>query len=443
MTPEQITALGPALTEFLRSFHRCFGECRLLDHFREYCRGLLSDLPRKSVEPMALAAGSTVRAMQLFLTHRVWDDRRVRQLLQQRIMAHHAAPPGAARAEGDVGAVGVIDETSTVKKGDKTPGVQRQYLGTVGKIDNGIVTVHLSYEYEGFKALLDSNLYLPEKWANDRERCRAASVPDDLPFRTKPAIALEQVKRAIAQGVRFDWLTFDEGYGRDLPFLRGLDGEGQHYVAEIPTNFRCWPRLPQYRSLRREFSTKQVRNVTRWSPAFIHQQWRPVTIRRDTVEPAVWDVKAAQVYLRNSKGRPTDRTYWLIVAWNRATDEYKYFLSNAPPTTDLTLLLRVAFRRAVVEHLFRIAKSEVGLSHFEGRSYVGLMRHMTLCQLMLLFLAEQTDRLRGEKPTGHDGAGGPGAEPPLSPLAGQSTCPQAPPPPGTAAVAHCDVPSAA
>lgn len=443
MTAEQIAALGPALTKFLRSFHRCFGECRLVDHFREYCRGLLSDLPRKSVEPMALEAGSTVRAMQLFLTHRVWDDVRMRQLIQQRIASCHGLEPGAARAEGDLGVVGSIDETSTRKKGDKTPGVQRQHLGCVGKVENGIVTVHLSYEYKGFKALLDSDLYLPEKWAQDRERCRAASIPDDLPFRTKPAIALEQVKCAIAQGVRFDWLTFDEGYGRDLPFLRGLEAEGQLYVAEIPANFRCWPRPPQYRSLRREFSTKKVRNVTRWSPAFIYQQWRPIKIERDTVEPIVWDVKAAQVHLRDAEGLPTDRTYWLIVAWNRATDKYKYFLSNAPPTTHLTLLLRVAFRRAVIEHLFRIAKSEVGLSHFEGRSYVGLMRHMTLCQLMLLFLAEQTDRLRGEKPAGYDGAGGPGAEPSVPTLAGEPACPKASSRHGPAAVAHHEVSPAA
>lgn len=417
MTPEQIAGLGPALTRFLRSFDRCFGECRLLDHFRHYCRGLLSDLPRKSVEPMALAAGSTVRAMQLFLTHRVWDDPRVRTMMQQRIVACHAPPPGAARAEGDLGAIGLIDETSTVKKGDKTPGVQRQHLGCVGKIENGVVTVHLGYEYHGFKALLDADLYLPRSWTDDRERCREADIPDELPFRTKPTIALDQVRRAAAQGIRFDWLTFDEAYGRDLPFLRELEQDGQHYVAEIPANFRCWPTRPQRHSLRREFAAKQVQNVARWSPAFIDQPWRQVTIQRDTVEPAVWDVKAAQVCLRDASGRPTDRTYWLIFAWNRATDEHKYFLSNAPPSTDLTLLLRVAFRRAVIEHLFRVAKSEVGLSHFEGRSYIGLMRHMTLCQLMILFLAEQTDRLRGEKSAGHDGADRQRVESPLFTLA--------------------------
>ena len=311
----------------------------------------------------------------------------------------------------------------TVKKGDKTPGVQRQHLGCVGKIDNGIVTVHLGYEYQGFKALLDSDLYLPERWAEDRERCREADIPDDLPFRTKPQIALAQVQRARAQGVVLDWLTFDEAYGRDLPLLRSLDTLGQHYVAEVPSNFRCWPTRPKRHSLRREFSTKEVRNVTRWSPAFIYQPWQSMTIRRQSVEPVTWDVKAAQVHLRDARGRPGDRTYWLIIAWHRATDEYKYFLSNAPATTDLALLLRVAFRRATIEQLFRIAKGEVGLSHFEGRSYVGLIRHLTLCQLVIVFLAEQTARLRGEKSAGHHGAGGRSAEPSVPALAGPTPCP--------------------
>ncbi|MCY2927929.1 MAG: hypothetical protein NTV86_00255 [Planctomycetota bacterium] len=135
--------------------------------------------------------------------------------------------------------------------------------------------------------------------------------------------------------------------------------------------------------------------MVRWSPEFIYQNWRVIPVRRQTVEPVVWDAKAAQVHLVKD-GRPTDRTYWLIVAWNRATGEYKYFVSNAPPPTDLELLLRVAFYRADVEHLFRVAKGEVGLSHFEGRSYVGLMRHMILCQLVVLFLAEQTQRINAE-----------------------------------------------
>lgn len=395
MLPEQIASLVPALTEFLGSFRNCFGERRTLDHFATYCRGLLSNLGRKSVEPIAVSAGSTVRALQLFLTHRHWDHLRLRDRLQQRIARQHAPAPGTPRAADDLGTIGLIDETSVAKKGDQTPGVQRQYCGARGKLENCIVTVHLGYLHGDFKTLIDSDLFLPEGWAQDRDRCRDADIPDDLPYRPKTALALGQVQRAIGNGLRFDWVVHDEGYGKDPSFWFGLDKLGQIAVGEVPKNFRCWPVLPQCHSLRKEFASKKVYNVVRWSPGFIYQDWRAITFPRQTVEPAVWGVKAAQVYLVKD-GRPTDRTYWLIVAWNRATDEYKYFVSNAPPHPDLELLLKVAFRRAEVEHLFRLAKGEVGLSHFEGRSYVGLMRHMILCQLVVLFLAEQTGRINAQ-----------------------------------------------
>ena len=395
MTPDQIAGLGPALTEFLGSFKSCFSECRVLDHFAVYCRGLLSNLRRKSVEPVAVAAGSTVRALQLFLTERDWDHLRLRDPLQRRGAAQHGPAPGTPRGADDLGVIGLIDETSVAKDGDKTPGVQRQYCGALGKLENCIVTVHLGYHHGDFKTLLDSDRFVPEGWAEDRQRCRDAHIPDDLPYRPKTAIALGQVQRAIGNGLRFDWVVQDEGYGKDPSFWFGLDKLGQIAVGEVPCNFRCWPVLPQYHSRRKEFASKKVYNVVRWSPAFIYQDWRALPFGRQTVEPVVWDLKAAQVYLVKD-GRPTDRTYWLIVAWNRATDEYKYFVSNAPPHTNLELLLKVAFYRADVEHLFRVAKGEVGLSHFEGRSYVGLMRHRILCQRVVLFLAEQTQRINAE-----------------------------------------------
>jgi hypothetical protein len=395
MTPEQIAGLGPALSAFLGSFRSCFGECRLLDHFAVYCRGLLSNLQRKSVEPVALAAGNTVRALQMFLTGRVWDHLRLRDQIQQRVASEHAPAPGTSRTADDLGTIGLIDETSAAKKGDKTPGVQRQYCGASGKIDNCIVTVHLGYHYGDFKTLLDSDLYLPESWAEDRDRCRAAGIPDDLPYRPKTAIALEQVRHAVGNGLHFDWQVFDEGYGKDPSFLFGMDALGQTWIGEVPKNFRCWPTLPQYHSSRKEFSSKKVCNVVRWSPAFLCESWRPMTFARQSVEPVVWDVRAAQVHLVRV-GRPTDRTYWLIFAWNRKTDEHKYFVSNASPHTDLGRLLRVAFCRADVEYLFRVAKGQVGLIHFEGRRYVGLIRHMILCQLVLLFLAEQAGRINAD-----------------------------------------------
>src|SRR2546430_12216457 len=169
MTPEQLVALGPAFVSYLREFDDCFAQDRTREHLHTYCRGLLSDLPRKSVEPLALAAGTAVRTLQEFLKAFAWDHRGVRDELQRRLAAALSEFPGDG-----LGTVGVIDETSALKKGDRTPGVQRQYLGCVGKVENGIVTVHLAVTRGRLKALLDGALFLPQSWETDRGRCRAA-----------------------------------------------------------------------------------------------------------------------------------------------------------------------------------------------------------------------------------------------------------------------------
>jgi SRSO17 transposase len=422
MTAEQIAALGPAFTAFTQSFSSCFPRSDTRRHLATYGRGLLSDLPRKSVEPIALAGGTAVRTLQEFLTHHVWDHERMRDQLQRRIVRDHMPAPGTDRLDATgLGVIGLIDETGVAKKGDKTPGVQRQYCGRTGKIDNCIVTVHLACLHGNFKTLIDSDLFLPEKtWDADRGRCREAHIPDEVVYRPKSEIALEQYRRAVANGLRFDWLTFDEWYGSKPQFLAELERLGQNYVAEVPSNTLCWPTLPKCRSQQKPFAAKRVDNAGRHSPLFTRRKWRKVKIKRKTLPAQRWLVKAAQVHL--ARGRvPTDRTCWLIVAKNADAGEVKYFLSNAPPRTALKTLMNVAFTRANVEHVFRVVKSEIGFSHFEGRSCIGLMRHMILCQLVMTFVAEQTDRLRGEKPGDHARTSRPGAEhrlprKPLSPL---------------------------
>jgi SRSO17 transposase len=437
MTAEQIASLGPAFTSYLQAFRSCFQTVNTFEHLRCYCRGLLSDLPRKSVEPIALAAGGAVRTLQEFLTHHRWDHLKMRDHIQRRMAREHLPAPGEASADA-VGTVGWIDETSVAKKGDQTPGVQRQYCGASGKIDNSIVTVHLACRCDDFMTLLDSDLFLPEyTWHADRARCHKAHIPDDVVYRSKWKIALEQIDRAKANAIRFDWLTFDEWYGGKPAFLRELDRRGERYVCEVPASFACFPTPPKYHSTQAPFAAKRADNAVRWGKPFRGQPWRKIVLSRETLAPQVWWTRAAQVHL-SDEGRPTDRPYWLIVAQNHQTGETKYFVSNAPPKTALTTLLKVAFTRAGVEHVFRLAKTEVGFGHFEGRSYKGLLRHMILCQLVLLFIAEQTDRLRGEKsgPLGirgawggtggvvdparriDDGANGPGAQHPLPPMAG-------------------------
>lgn len=416
MTAEQIVGLGPAFSEYLRALRPCFVTGNTFRHFQTYARGLLSDLPRKSVEPMALAGGTAVRTLQEFLTQHVWDHDAMLAQNQRRIVEQHLPAPGEPSAD-ELGVLGLIDETSVVKKGDKTPGVQRQYCGAVGKIENCIVTVHLAVKHGSFNAILDSDLFLPEEsWDLDRARCAAAGIPDNITYRSKWLIALEQIDRARANGVRFDWLVFDEWYGGKPEFLFQLEQRGLTYVCEVPKNFLCWPTRPRYHSLQAPFAAKRVDNAAVWGKPFRDQEWQTLRLARQTLAPQQWKVKAAQVHLQFD-GQPTDRTYWLIVARNVDTGETKYFISNAPPKTKLLVLLKVAFSRWTIEHVFRLAKTEIGFGHFEGRSWKGLLRHMILCQVVLLFVAEQTEKLRGEKSRADDGADGPGLEHDLPALA--------------------------
>jgi SRSO17 transposase len=415
MTPEQMVVLGTAFVAYLRFFEDCIAYQATVQHLHAYCRGLLSMLPRKSVEPIALACGTAVRTLQEFLRDHVWDHFRMRDRLQQRL-----SEQPALHADDDLGTIGLIDETSVVKKGTKTPGVHRQYCGARGKLENCIVTVHLGVVRGLFKTLLDATLFLPRVWSEDRERCRQAKIPDDVVYRPKWRIALEQLTRALVNGLTLTWLTFDEYYGGKPAFLEELERyPNMYYVGEIPRNFRCLTQRPRGKKPKKGWKGKRADNLARFSSAWNQRDWRSVSLARLTLDKQEWEVRAGQVYLLR-RGELSNCTYWLIVARNVATSEVKYFISNAPADTPVEKLLRVAFTRWNVEHTFRVAKSEIGFGHFEGRSYVALMRHLILCLIVMGFVAEHTDRLRGEKSGDHDGASMPSLEPTLSDLAGES-----------------------
>ena len=389
MTEQEIAGLGPAFASYLGRYRGCFLQKRTAAHFDNYCRGLLSDLPRKTVEPIALEAATAVRTLQEFLTTARWDHQSMRDLLQR----HLAQAVAEARADS-LGTVGVLDETSCRKWGDETPGVQRQYLGCVGKVDNGIVTVHVGVAKGRFQALLDADLYLPKAWDADRPRCHAAGIPDDVRYRPKWRIALDQLIRLHGHGVTFDWLVFDEGYGAAVPLLRVLNWVGQRFVGEVPVNFAVADRA--------DGPTQRADQRLRGADAKKGRRYR---LAHQTVADSVWRAATATVWLA---GRP----YRLIVAINEATAEVKYFLSNALEAS-LTQLLAVAFRRWTVEHGFRLGKQEAGLMHYEGRDYSGLIRHLILALVVLGFVARQTERMRGEKSAGDSGASMPGVKPAL------------------------------
>ena len=338
---------------------------------------MLGDLPRKTAEPLALAAGTPPRSLQQFLKACLGDHDGLTDAVPQTLLARVADLP-----PDPVGTVGLLDETSALEKGTKTPGVQRQYLGCGGKVDNGIVTVHLAVARGRFKALLDSELFLPQSWEADRDRCQQADIPDEVHYRSKWEIGLELLAHAGGNGWAFDWLTFDEYYGSKPEFLKVLDVAGQCYVGEVPKTFSCRPG--------RSRTQVSAEAVFSW-PGVKRRAAKSFRIEPPTGPAAVGQAKVVDVALGQDR-RPRHR---LILARNRETGAVKYFLANAPRRIGLRRVLLAAFVRWNVEHVFRIAKSEVGLTHFEGRSDVSLKRHWTLCLVALAFVSLHTLQLWG------------------------------------------------
>lgn len=404
MTPTIIRQLEEDFARFLDIFKGFFPSYKSFGHLGTFCRGLLSDLPQKCVEPIALHAGIPPRNLQFFLTDLPWRHEEIQQELRKRI-AQRPIPQ-----DDPFGPIALIDEQADPKCGDKTPGVQRQWCGHEGKIENCVVCVHLAWACGDFKCILESDLYLPQSWAGDLERRRAAHIPDTLAYQSKTQIAADQIRRARDAGVPLNWVLADEGYGKDPTFLRALDAMDQPYVLEVPKQFHAWGRPVTGRHTRtptgrmREKLTypkaSRVEHLARWSKA-IHREpngsWQTVVVSQKTRADVEWDVRCGQIWLKDEHGAPQDRQHWLIYAVNRHTEEKKYFISNAPPEMPVERLVQLAFQRWKVEHVFRIAKSELGLDQYEGRSYVGLVRFMLIVSLCLLFLAEHTDCLRGKK----------------------------------------------
>jgi SRSO17 transposase len=394
MTADQILSLGPQLADFLGVFDDCFARSEPRGHLASYVKGQLSDLPRKSVQPIADFTDTPRRTLQEFLDWSPWDRGLVRDRVQQLVVRDHADPQ----------AIGIIDDSGHPKSGNKTACVQRQWCGNTGKTDNCVVSVHLSYASfdTRFRTMLDSDLFLPEHGWDDPERRKQANIPDEVVYRPKYDIALDQVQHALANGVSFAWLTFDEWYTTAPKFLAGLEALQQRYVAEVRRSFHGWLCDPrgETRAVYRDVET-----LCRYSRAMMCQPWQRIYVKDTEKGPTVWEVKVAPFWLRRDD--QILGPYWLIHARNvlNPTEE-KYFLSNARPGTPLEVILHVAFARWPMERTLEDKKDELGLSHFEVRKYDAILRHFAVTQVSHLFLARQTERLRGEKP-GHHAVPGP------------------------------------
>jgi SRSO17 transposase len=410
MDVPEIKGMGRQLGRFLSEFDGCFGRSEPREHLRTYVQGQLSNLPRKSIEPIALAAKTAPRTLQGFFSYLSWDEPHLRDRVQWMVVRDHVDPQ----------ALGVIDESGNPKKGRHTAGVQRQWCGNTGKTDNCVVAVHLGYVAGDFQCLLDSDLFLPQAWADDPVRRQEVGIPADVVFRTKPEIALAQITRAVGNGIRVRAWTFDELYGRGREFLDGVSALGQNFVGEIPCDFTGWlqePRVLRHptpqeshhggrkrrypRLSGKALPACEVQNLVTYSPAFRKQKWQKFRIKDGEKGPIIWEVKHATFYRKHSPHGLPGPAHTLIVARNVLNpEEIKYFLSNFVidgQTVTLEWLLWVAFSRWPIERCFEMAKTELGMDHFEMRSWRGIHRHLYLTQVSQLFCARVHQQLREKK----------------------------------------------
>jgi len=350
------------------------------------------------------------RTLQRFLSYVHWDQERMRDRIQWVVAKDHAHPE----------AIGTVDETGNPKQGKHTACVQRQWCGNTGKIDNCVVSVHIGYTIGDFQCILDSDLYMPKSWSEDFHRRKLAGIPEEVEYRKKADIALAQIAHSLNNGIRvFAW-TFDEFYGRDGTFLDGLSALGQNYVAEVPSNFTGWVKEPHIllspktqkshtRGRKRIFPrlsakalpASEVANLLVYSRAFQKQKWKKFHIKDGEKGPVVWEVKWSKFYRKQGPDSLPGSTHCLIIARNVLNpDEIKYFVSNmVPGSNDVTLkkLLRTAFSRWPIERCFKLAKNEIGMDHFEVRSWCAIHRHLYISQLSQLFCSRIHQDLREKK----------------------------------------------
>lgn len=412
MDAKEIKNIGKKLAAFLKQFDDCFYRSQPRGHLKSYLRGQVSSLQRKSAEPIALLTKTPPRTLQRFLSYVHWDEQRLRDRIQWLVARDHAHPEG----------IGTVDDTGHPQKGTHTACVQRQWCGNTGKKDNCVVSVHIGYTSGDFQCLVDSDLYLPQSWADDMERRKEAGIPKDAAYRKKTDIALGQISHALNNGIRVSAWTFDEWYGRDGTFLDGLQSLGQNYVAEVPANFSGWVHEPAIllhprterkhkRGRKRHFPrlsakalpASEVQNLLVYSRKFQKQRWKKFYIKEGEKGPLVWEVKWSKFYRKQGQDSLPGSAHCLIVARNVLNPEkIKYFVSNMlPGSNDITLkkLLRIAFSRWPIERCFELAKNEIGMDHFEIRSWRGIHRHLYISQLSQLFCSRVHQSLR-EKNSG-------------------------------------------
>ncbi len=324
---------------------------------RAYLLGLLSRSERKNGWTIAEFAGdATPDGMQRLLNFYSWSADDVRDDVREYVTA----------AIGDPGGVLIADETGFLKKGRMSAGVQRQYSGTAGRIENCQLGVFLAYAVPGGgRALIDRELYLPESWTSDRDRCAQAGIGDEVAFATKPELARTMIERAIIAGVPFSWVAADEAYGQNMGLRDWLEDHHVSYVLAVPRSFTAPTAAGAMRA-------DQLAGLV---PA---AGWQQISCGDGAKGPRFYDWALIAT---------SSPAHQLLVRRPVGGGELAFFTCHAPAGTTLSELVRVAGARWAVEECFQAAKNETGLDHYQVRRYDAWYRHATLSMLALAFLA--------------------------------------------------------
>ncbi|MEV7864495.1 IS701 family transposase [Streptomyces hirsutus] len=338
---------------------------------RAYLLGLLSSVERKNCWQLAEQAGhARPGPMQRLLRYARWDADAVRDDVRAYAAEHLGAD----------GAVLVVDETGFLKKGRSSAGVQRQYTGTAGRIENSQVGVFLALATSRGRALIDRRLYLPEhSWCSDPERRHAAGIPEDIQFATKPQLAGEMIAAALDAGITASWVTGDEAYGQDPQLRAALEARGTGYVLAVACSTRV--------SINHGRTVVRADTVVGRLPA---TTWQRHSAGNGAKGPRYYDW--AWIHIGTGSHRH------LLIRRNRSTGELAFYLCWSPTEVALSELVRVAGVRWSVEECFQAAKGQVGLDHYQVRHWASWHRHITLAMLALAFLTAAADDAAPERP---------------------------------------------
>jgi SRSO17 transposase len=377
----------PRLERFIEPFAACLGEPEQRQHVREYVAGLVSDLERKNVEAIAYLHDQERRALQRFIGQCGWDDQPVRRELARQVGLELGAPD----------AVIVFDPSAFPKKGTESVGVQRQWCGRLGKIDNCQVGVYLGYASRVEHALVDMRLYLPETWARDWKRRKKAGVPRTIRFRTRHELALEMLE---AQGplLPHAWVAGDDEMGRSTRFRRGLQTrrESAEGGLAVPSNtlVRDLDADPPPYAGRGPRPQVPFVRADRWVAALPAARWTTIEVRPGEKGPLVVEGVRARVQAKTDRRRAGPEEILVVLRERQGDGSFKhdYFLSNTSAETTLEEFARVAKAEHRIEECLQRAKGEAGLADYEVRTWRGWHHHQTLSLLAAWFLTQEAQR---------------------------------------------------